>query len=122
MQFYIYNVAFFFFFLMIRRPPRSTLFPYTTLFRSHIVSEPSTGPERQLSPWRIATIQLGSFRTTSMIDWLRNSQRETRRSQDSNKKLHGKRAESGRRSEPIPQAAEVLAGIKCFPETCVRSP
>src|SRR2546430_13326607 len=32
----------FFFFLMIRRPPRSTLFPYTTLFRSqlaHGVSE-----------------------------------------------------------------------------------
>src|SRR5215208_7501012 len=26
--------SFFFFFLMIRRPPRSTLFPYTTLFRS----------------------------------------------------------------------------------------
>src|SRR5438445_12206234 len=25
----------FFFFLMIRPPPRSTLFPYTTLFRSH---------------------------------------------------------------------------------------
>src|SRR5689334_25309947 len=25
-----------FFFLMIRRPPRSTLFPYTTLFRSQI--------------------------------------------------------------------------------------
>ena len=28
------NVVCFFFFLMIRRPPRSTLFPYTTLFRS----------------------------------------------------------------------------------------
>src|SRR3712207_7288792 len=28
----------FFFFLMIRRPPRSTLFPYTTLFRSFFVS------------------------------------------------------------------------------------
>src|SRR5260221_5283752 len=27
----------FFFFLMIRRPPRSTLFPYTTLFRSLII-------------------------------------------------------------------------------------
>src|SRR5436309_7620052 len=27
----------FFFFLMIRRPPRSTLFPYTTLFRSILV-------------------------------------------------------------------------------------
>src|SRR5438874_12656165 len=25
----------FFFFLMLRRPPRSTLFPYTTLFRSY---------------------------------------------------------------------------------------
>src|SRR5437667_1279963 len=28
----------FFFFLMIRRPPRSTLFPYTTLFRSEDAS------------------------------------------------------------------------------------
>src|SRR5256885_4079755 len=28
------SFTFFFFFLMIRRPPRSTLFPYTTLFRS----------------------------------------------------------------------------------------
>src|SRR5215217_6271072 len=30
----IYYNLFVFFFLMIRRPPRSTLFPYTTLFRS----------------------------------------------------------------------------------------
>src|SRR5688572_32525040 len=29
-----------FFFLMIRRPPRSTLFPYTTLFRSDGVAQP----------------------------------------------------------------------------------
>src|SRR5947209_13023117 len=29
----------FFFFLMIRRPPRSTLFPYTTLFRSRSAAE-----------------------------------------------------------------------------------
>src|SRR5438034_5360041 len=29
-------VSFFFFCLMIRRPPRSTLFPYTTLFRSAV--------------------------------------------------------------------------------------
>src|SRR6266496_5915605 len=32
----------FFFFLMIRRPPRSTLFPYTTLFRS-LRHRPTTG-------------------------------------------------------------------------------
>src|SRR5438874_8341636 len=30
-----------FFFLMLRRPPRSTLFPYTTLFRSSSVYGPS---------------------------------------------------------------------------------
>src|SRR5260370_26316751 len=35
----------FFFFLMIRRPPRSTLFPYTTLFRSREVVGPvKAGP------------------------------------------------------------------------------
>src|SRR5574343_798628 len=32
--FILKNKNLFFFFLMIRRPPRSTLFPYTTLFRS----------------------------------------------------------------------------------------
>src|SRR3712207_7539056 len=35
----------FFFFLMIRRPPRSTLFPYTTLFRS-----PHHGDDRAAGP------------------------------------------------------------------------
>src|SRR3712207_5118910 len=32
-------LSFAFFFLMIRRPPRSTLFPYTTLFRSHTITD-----------------------------------------------------------------------------------
>src|SRR5688572_31645150 len=35
----------FFFFLMIRRPPRSTLFPYTTLFRSPIDFIPNASKE-----------------------------------------------------------------------------
>src|SRR5256885_9235188 len=39
MRFLVYSCdsrrPLFFFFLMIRRPPRSTLFPYTTLFRSN---------------------------------------------------------------------------------------
>src|SRR2546430_15868931 len=38
---------FFFFFLMIRRPPRSTLFPYTTLFRSVFLDN-----LRQTIQWR----------------------------------------------------------------------
>src|SRR6266496_3982212 len=37
-----------FFFLMIRRPPRSTLFPYTTLFRSRRGTEQPDGPRRRL--------------------------------------------------------------------------
>src|SRR5574341_1386771 len=34
------DIFFFLFFLMIRRPPRSTLFPYTTLFRSRSCALP----------------------------------------------------------------------------------
>src|SRR3712207_6992693 len=37
-----------FFFLMIRRPPRSTLFPYTTLFRSLIASSTSGGDHERI--------------------------------------------------------------------------
>src|SRR2546430_6793474 len=40
----------FFFFLMIRRPPRSTLFPYTTLFRSHVLSGNNIATEWLLPP------------------------------------------------------------------------
>src|SRR2546430_9209874 len=39
-----------FFFLMIRRPPRSTLFPYTTLFRS-VARNIATGPRQD--PWKV---------------------------------------------------------------------
>src|SRR5256885_17007656 len=45
----------FFFFLMIRRPPRSTLFPYTTLFRSPAVCAASFG--------------LGVFVEMMMVQW-----------------------------------------------------
>src|SRR2546428_9090273 len=56
-----------FFFLMIRRPPRSTLFPYTTLFRS-VAQDTSfsppgksaTGSEFPL-PYRVALIEANSF-------------------------------------------------------------
>src|SRR5260221_9267619 len=51
---------FFFFFLMIRRPPRSTLFPYTTLFRSK-----STGFVR---------MTLGAKRCDLVIGWGRSEE------------------------------------------------
>src|SRR5438094_10330769 len=37
------------FFLMIRRPPRSTLFPYTTLFRSRLVTSTTCAPPPRLN-------------------------------------------------------------------------
>src|SRR3989441_12852049 len=62
-------VCIFFFFLMIRRPPRSTLFPYTTLFRSrradrlrdarrparpaHLAAGGAAAPRRQRSLLRL---------------------------------------------------------------------
>src|SRR5947209_15449178 len=45
----------FFFFLMIRRPPRSTLFPYTTLFRSR---RPAGRPRRRVHAARPGDVVL----------------------------------------------------------------
>src|SRR6476661_10325598 len=47
---YTHPLHSFFFFLMIRRPPRSTLFPYTTLFRSLVAGVEDRGvvPPTQL--------------------------------------------------------------------------
>src|SRR5258707_4356563 len=50
----------FFFFLMIRRPPRSTLFPYTTLFRSFTIASLCGCAASQPSPLR------KSFSTSSL--------------------------------------------------------
>src|SRR5258708_39307691 len=46
----VIRIFLFFFFLMIRRPPRSTLFPYTTLFRSNmlLILEEASGIEDAL--------------------------------------------------------------------------
>ena len=46
------------FFLMIRRPPRSTLFPYTTLFRSMIISiDVEKAFDKIQHPFMIKTLQ-----------------------------------------------------------------
>src|SRR5574339_961690 len=52
-----FRFYFFFFFLMILRPPRSTLFPYTTLFRSRADVRISAAKRR-----RIQTDRAGQFR------------------------------------------------------------
>src|SRR2546429_2858403 len=52
----------FFFFLMIRRPPRSTLFPYTTLFRSRNDCVSALPACRILNNWkrRVPPTHLGT--------------------------------------------------------------
>src|SRR5690554_6985789 len=40
--------------LMIRRPPRSTLFPYTTLFRAGRFARPEPGPDQVANSWGYA--------------------------------------------------------------------
>src|SRR2546421_4964963 len=54
-----------FFFLMIRRPPRSTLFPYTTLFRSCRVSAPRK-PARCVPPSRCGMLLRSEEHTSEL--------------------------------------------------------
>src|SRR2546430_11147417 len=53
-------MIFLFFFLMIRRPPRSTLFPYTTLFRSRRARRAVPGRR----PWGTTARRDGRYRST----------------------------------------------------------
>src|SRR5256885_3890322 len=60
---------------MIRRPPRSTLFPYTTLFRSGngTTANPSTGPPGSSVPVAVsgiagaASITTGAYHTCALL-------------------------------------------------------
>src|SRR5438067_3016214 len=49
--------VFSFFFLMIRRPPRSTLFPYTTLFRSQGVERHVARRTHRLEDLHVAEVE-----------------------------------------------------------------
>src|SRR5215471_19999936 len=55
----------FFFFLMIRRPPRSTLFPYTTLFRSSRSTSPGSRTGRAATGIRCSPPTSSRRRTSS---------------------------------------------------------
>src|SRR3712207_7954134 len=55
------------FFLMIRRPPRSTLFPYTTLFRS--LGDGVQGALLALAPLALALMLFGVVGNVAQIGW-----------------------------------------------------
>src|SRR5256886_16199029 len=64
--------SFCFFFLMIRRPPRSTLFPYTTLFRSHaLLRDILDRQTRSMGPRREALRQLLRVRPHPLAEVVR---------------------------------------------------
>src|SRR5258708_24362382 len=71
----------FFFFLMIRRPPRSTLFPYTTLFRSSWALRRSSSAG-QASRWCSPEI---SAATATPPWWIRSQ--STKRSEEHTSEL-----------------------------------
>src|SRR5438093_10122944 len=55
---------------MIRRPPRSTLFPYTTLFRSHHrrrTAELTTGSGNRFPRWELVLCRAGRSRRTRRV-------------------------------------------------------
>src|SRR5438445_7286797 len=57
---------------MIRRPPRSTLFPYTTLFRS--VQPGGVGESRGVGPVRVHHVDLGTNRSEEHTSELQSRQ------------------------------------------------
>src|SRR2546430_15104832 len=62
------QMFFSFFFLMIRRPPRSTLFPYTTLFRSRAGAARSrrSRPSRPRAPGAVRTTPRSEEHTSEL--------------------------------------------------------
>src|SRR5438270_12935602 len=67
-----FTLATFFFFLMIRRPPRSTLFPYTTLFRSHVGIFEDPHPVEIRGPHEIAQLLEIGFGLEELCDFVRD--------------------------------------------------
>src|SRR5690349_24222002 len=57
----VFCVVFLFFFLLLRRPPRSTLFPYTTLFRSML-------PGRIVAPVLGSTVGANPLQALQRVD------------------------------------------------------
>src|SRR3712207_8439239 len=60
---------------MIRRPPRSTLFPYTTLFRSALAEYVSTVSEAYIGNRVVADLRIGMFEALAHADlaWLQRT-------------------------------------------------
>src|SRR5438477_8083791 len=63
-----------FFFLMIRRPPRSTLFPYTTLFRSYPTTKIRVNATCRKCPHKVHRMEMKTLPTRSEERFSRNAE------------------------------------------------
>src|SRR5260370_2066232 len=80
-----------FFFLMIRRPPRSTLFPYTTLFRSREVFMPESSGEYPSTALRVN--EWREKEPGSRPGWDKFRPASTKRGESGGKRPHSKTGE-----------------------------
>src|SRR2546430_16466974 len=102
-----------FFFLMIRRPPRSTLFPYTTLFRSAVARDPLAAAGLRVAD-RLGQRHMGSLRRrgSRFGVWVlrqRKFFRRPRRARSHRSPVHGARRSKGMRLAWRGAVARVLA-------------
>src|SRR5687768_18251616 len=80
------------FFLMIRRPPRSTLFPYTTLFRSTDSRDPRRTEwlARPASPVWLTTCRSAARRAAPALRWCPMFSRAAERSEEHTSELQSR--------------------------------
>src|SRR2546429_5202950 len=71
---------------MIRRPPRSTLFPYTTLFRSSQV-KPSP-PFSQSTPSCLPIFSSPTFHLSDLTNWITQTRRSEEHTSELQSRLH----------------------------------
>src|SRR2546429_4261636 len=84
---------FFFFFLMIRRPPRSTLFPYTTLFRSRFIRSARKNWSRlAMADSSGRELTYGKALTASRLvaNWIGKHRRDEERSEEHTSELQSR--------------------------------